>query len=65
MSNKINQTAWWDYWAFETEKFKLLPMNSSTKPETAIWIEREDGEGTEISVDTLNNWLEKMFDEVM
>ena len=44
-----------------TNKFHLIKLSSKK----GFWIERIDGEGTELSVDQLNEGLEKMFNEVM
>jgi len=46
----------------QTEKFII---RQSPFDKTKLWIERSDGEGTELTVDTLDEWLEKMINEVM
>jgi len=47
---------------FQTEKFSINP---SPFKHTNLWITKTDGEGTEISPEKLDEWLEKMFNEVM
>jgi hypothetical protein len=65
MPAEIKQRAWFDHHCFQTEEFSIHPMNSSTKKETALWIVKADGEGTEISLDVFNKEFKKLFERIM
>ena len=46
----------------QTRDFIIRPSGFDKEK---LWIERNDGEGTEISVEKFNEFLEKFFEEVM